>query len=355
MIRLFCLTAIAVSGAVGAIVFFAPRPSLPQIKTEEDQDIRLMLVERIQSQSKLISATGTFSNQIDLSKKRSFWGIPLGSQSLTYQAVGEVSLGYDLSKLNPESVQWIESEGAIAITLPPLEIISVTVDSQQSRPLTSQSISPEMVQQALRVGEASFRAIICATETPTTAREQARSDVAGWLTALEGEGIKVRVNEESGGVCEEAIAQDVSAATAEYPVLNQPLGTYYVSQEFKPLVHDGADVAMPMGSPLFMIGSATSTVVCNESNTGWGIHAQVYIAEYGKSFLLAHLSECYPGEAAPGEVFALSGNTGRSTGPHLHLEQFTGEKSGYAARPEPPELQYLKDFIGVTDSLQMSL
>lgn len=355
MIRLFLCSAIAVSGAVGAIAIFAPRPSLPQIKTE--QDVRLMIIDTIsvKAQSKLVSSTGEFGNRIELSRQRSLWGIPLGSKTLAYYVAGKVDMGYDLSKLTPESVQIQDS--AVVITLPPLEILGVRTDMDKSHSLSDQSVPPEMVQQALQAGEASFRAIACATDTPATARQQAREDISNWL-GLTDAGITVQVEEQPGGVCEGSIpaAEDVSNTTASYPVLDQVLGKYYVSQEFKVGLHDGVDVAMPIGSPLFMIGDRPSTVECfTEAGSGWGIYATVYVAEYGKSFLLAHLSECYPGEAQPGEAIALSGNTGRSTGPHLHLEQFTGEKSGYAAAPEPPNLKYLKEFIGVNDSLQAGL
>ena len=77
--------------------------------------------------------------------------------------------------------------------------------------------------------------------------------------------------------------------------------------------HKGVDWATPIGTPV--VASNTGTVV----TAGWvsGYHAD------GKQTRYGHLSKvlCKVGQTVTqGQKIALSGNTGRSTGPHVHFE-----------------------------------
>ncbi|MGM0547797.1 MAG: peptidoglycan DD-metalloendopeptidase family protein [Bacillota bacterium] len=99
-------------------------------------------------------------------------------------------------------------------------------------------------------------------------------------------------------------------------------------------MHEGIDFAAPMGSPIRAVSSGR--VVYSGWATGYGY---VVIIEHQKGLrtLYAHNSKLLvkTGESvAKGEVISRSGNTGNSTGPHLHLEvQVNG-------RPENP-LNYI--------------
>ncbi len=84
--------------------------------------------------------------------------------------------------------------------------------------------------------------------------------------------------------------------------------------------HKGVDFGMPVGTPIYSTGDGVVTRVKNHPYAGKYIEIQHdgrYLTRY------MHLSRItvHRGEKVKrGERIALSGNTGRSTGPHLHYE-----------------------------------
>ncbi len=99
-----------------------------------------------------------------------------------------------------------------------------------------------------------------------------------------------------------------------------------------PDFHDGIDVALPMGSPIRAV--AEGKVVFSGQQRGYG---NVIIIEHpnGLRTLYGHNSENHvqAGDAVSrGQAIGLTGNTGRSTGPHLHFEV---RKGGEAINPRP--------------------
>ncbi len=84
--------------------------------------------------------------------------------------------------------------------------------------------------------------------------------------------------------------------------------------------HPGVDIAVPVGSIVRATGGAVVLQTGAQAEYGNFVlleHPQGYQSMYG------HLSRilAVPGtRVAAGEVIALSGNTGRSTAPHLHFE-----------------------------------
>lgn len=87
--------------------------------------------------------------------------------------------------------------------------------------------------------------------------------------------------------------------------------------------HAGIDIILEVGTPVYTTGDG---VVRERSRTaGYGKYVIIDHPEAGYSTLYAHLSEIPSDirrgrEVARGEKIAFSGNTGRSTGPHLHYE-----------------------------------
>lgn len=87
--------------------------------------------------------------------------------------------------------------------------------------------------------------------------------------------------------------------------------------------HAGIDIVLEVGTPVY---STADGVVRERSRTaGYGKYVIIDHPEAGYSTLYAHLSEIpshirQDRQVARGEEIARSGNTGRSTGPHLHYE-----------------------------------
>jgi muramidase (phage lysozyme) len=104
--------------------------------------------------------------------------------------------------------------------------------------------------------------------------------------------------------------------------------------------HNGVDVGMPIGTqlktPFF------SEVACT-TDAGYGTYAIVTPRGIpGLSFHLGHLSQCYAGLYQAGGVVAQSGNTGISSGAHLHVTQVErGQKVD-------PNAAYVRGFLSGT-------
>jgi muramidase (phage lysozyme) len=102
--------------------------------------------------------------------------------------------------------------------------------------------------------------------------------------------------------------------------------------------HKGVDIATPTGTPIYAIGKSGSKsafqdgfvdVACpfNPFNPPEGLAAYVtspLLPEY--EIQLFHLNECYAGRHPVGSTIAKTGNSGASTGEHLHVGvKFKGE------------------------------
>lgn len=93
--------------------------------------------------------------------------------------------------------------------------------------------------------------------------------------------------------------------------------------------HTGEDYAMPVGKPLTMIAKGTVVDVGMGENGGYGNFVTIQL-DNGMFVKMAHLDQVYvkkgqrvgAGSAGGGRavVIGTSGNTGLSSGPHLHLD-----------------------------------
>ena len=118
-----------------------------------------------------------------------------------------------------------------------------------------------------------------------------------------------------------------------FPTMNQ----FRVSSNFNPrrlnpvtgriAPHRGVDFAMPMGTPVLAIGDGEVVVSKNGDGAGNYVtirHGRQYMTRY------MHLKKLLvkPGQKVKrGDRIALSGNTGRSTGPHLHYELWINQQA----------------------------
>jgi murein DD-endopeptidase MepM/ murein hydrolase activator NlpD len=89
--------------------------------------------------------------------------------------------------------------------------------------------------------------------------------------------------------------------------------------------HRGVDLAGPVGTPYYAPGAVTVKCFPNAGSAG-------NMAEFqhaGMTWQLMHLldNSCVAGQAEPGKVIGKLGNTGRSTGPHLHLQLLDGNQN----------------------------
>ena len=87
--------------------------------------------------------------------------------------------------------------------------------------------------------------------------------------------------------------------------------------------HNGIDIACPIGTPIIAPGNGRVEQIINNDVGGLQMFVSVNQERYG----FAHLSECLFSVGDTfilGEKIALSGNSGRTTGPHLHLTHKSG-------------------------------
>ncbi len=92
--------------------------------------------------------------------------------------------------------------------------------------------------------------------------------------------------------------------------------------------HSGMDFTAPTGTEIYSTGDGTIEKADNEGN-GYGIHVVINHG-YGYQTLYGHMSrvKVKPGQKVKrGEVIGYVGNTGTSSGPHVHYEVIkNGEK-----------------------------
>lgn len=114
-----------------------------------------------------------------------------------------------------------------------------------------------------------------------------------------------------------------------------PAGAGRVSQG----LHDGAayDFAAPVGTPIYAIRSGTIlTVKSSGYNGGYGQYV-VMNFDNGAQAIFAHMSRtsATPGQKVnQGDIIGYVGSTGRSTGPHVHIEFRGGWRNPYIGLPK---------------------
>lgn len=105
-----------------------------------------------------------------------------------------------------------------------------------------------------------------------------------------------------------------------FPV-NSPYGMRRMAGEPAPRVHRGVDFAAPLGTGVFAAAEGTVIRIGHQAD-GFGHFVEI-LHPNGMVTLYAHLSriDVRSGQQLlAGERLGLVGNSGYSTGPHLHLE-----------------------------------
>ena len=104
----------------------------------------------------------------------------------------------------------------------------------------------------------------------------------------------------------------INTITCNYGYSSNPDSIYYRKH------HDGVDFGCPSGTQLIAVCSGTIT--SKKLTTSYGYH--IRLTSGNMTIIYAHLSKIIveSGEVQAGTVIGLSGNTGNSTGAHLHFE-----------------------------------
>jgi len=111
--------------------------------------------------------------------------------------------------------------------------------------------------------------------------------------------------------------------------------------------HSGLDAAMVTGTPLYAMWDGVVAMVDTDTqnpNGGYGLYIRITHEDLNFDCFFAHCSEVkvkIGDRVQRGQLVALSGNTGNSTGPHLHWEirlrerMSDGKLDGYRANVGP--------------------
>lgn len=105
--------------------------------------------------------------------------------------------------------------------------------------------------------------------------------------------------------------------------------------------HSGTDLGAPEGTPV--LAAVTGQVVTADFLGGYGLTVILQHEKGTQESLYAHLSQIFvkPGDKVEqGNVIGRVGNTGNSTGPHLHFEWRHLTAEGWVAVDAGPHLQY---------------
>lgn len=140
---------------------------------------------------------------------------------------------------------------------------------------------------------------------------------------------EVFVQNESEDFSSPAVQENENA-----PSFSRPLDAGEITSLFgtrNDAEHTGIDIGVPAGTPIF--AACSGSVLKAEEISGYG-NTVILEHENGFSTLYAHCSAllCSAGDSVvQGQTVALSGSTGKSTGPHLHFEI---RKDGKALDPQ---------------------
>ncbi|NGO78703.1 M23 family metallopeptidase [Streptomyces sp. YC504] len=207
----------------------------------------------------------------------------------------------------------------------------------------------------------------------TRTRVTAAAVTAGLAaTTLLGAGVAMAADEAAGAALQDvattqvksvqaqAAAQAKSATTAQQAAAKKaagwedPVEKYTLSASYGmgggmwAHKHSGQDFAVPIGTPVESVHAGT-VVKAGPNGAGDGPaygNAVVIKHDNGKYSQYAHLSKVQVRvgqHVNTGQQIALSGNTGNSSGPHLHFEIRTTPNYGSAINP----VNYLRS-LGVT-------
>ncbi|WP_420037962.1 M23 family metallopeptidase [Streptomyces sp. cg28] len=144
--------------------------------------------------------------------------------------------------------------------------------------------------------------------------------------------LKAKQEADRKKAAEEAARKEAARPKFALPVKQHGLSAYYGQAGINWMsVHSGIDFPVSYGTPVM---AATDGTVRTQWNSAYGNMA-IVTAKDGTETWYCHLSAhtVMSGPVKAGDVIARSGNSGNSTGPHLHFEVRPG--GGSAIDPLP--------------------
>ena len=115
------------------------------------------------------------------------------------------------------------------------------------------------------------------------------------------------------------VNDDVSNILGENAIITSTMGA---QESFRNAPHKGIDIACAAG--LYISLTADAVVDGSTYDKGYGYVVDLHVPSRGVHLRFAHNSKILIGKAGEtvpaGTSFAITGNSGRSTGPHIHLE-----------------------------------
>ncbi|WP_406059435.1 M23 family metallopeptidase [Streptomyces sp. NBC_01077] len=193
-------------------------------------------------------------------------------------------------------------------------------------------------------GKAVTAPVAVTASAAVAAQADAQAHVAAQVkaAAAKATAAKVTAAKQAAAVKKAAAVKPVAAKKA--PSWVKPVSAYTLSASYNQggamwaHKHSGQDFAVPVGTPVKAAG--TGTVVKAGPNGGGDgpAYGNAIVVKHanGTYSQYAHLSKIkvYPGQKVlAGQQIALSGNTGNSSGPHLHFEIRTTPNYGSAVNP----------------------
>ena len=118
----------------------------------------------------------------------------------------------------------------------------------------------------------------------------------------------------------EAISNINGIKIATLPISGTISSRYGAVSNIRSSTHTGLDIAAPIGTPIKVVADGTVTFAAYSGSYGYLVKVD---HGNGVETWYAHTSKMYVKagqEVKAGDVIAAVGNTGNSTGPHLHLE-----------------------------------
>ncbi|MFJ8470446.1 M23 family metallopeptidase [Kitasatospora sp. NPDC094011] len=127
-----------------------------------------------------------------------------------------------------------------------------------------------------------------------------------------------------------APAPDWSAPVPDAPTSN-PYGV--ANSEYAAGYHTGVDFAVSPGTPVLAVGDATVVSAGWDGAYGKEVVLRLADGHFAQYAHLSALSVSAGQQVSVGQRIGLSGNTGNSTGPHLHFEIRTSNRYGAVINP----------------------